>query len=372
MTKLKTIMAAMHRQFPPACAESWDNVGLLLGRSNRDIRRVLVCLELTPQIAREALEVGADLVLTHHPFIFKPLNSLTDQTPDGQILLDLAEAGVALFAAHTNLDAVFGGIATRLATDLGLSNLTPLIQHRPYLGYKIVTFVPGSAIDAVAHAMHQAGAGAIGEYSECSFRLAGEGRFRCGEDTNPAIGSPGSQETVEEVRIEMVVSQRDLARVCQALLEAHPYEEPAYDVFELKNAVHGIDDVYGFGVVGELSSTSLADLAEIIKAAWGIDSLRVAGAGDKVIRRVAILNGSGAKFLSKAMAAGADVYITGDCGHHDFDLAQRHGIALIDAGHYHTEKGIVDILIDALKQCDESQTLDIRRAQSMHCPFRVF
>jgi len=372
MTKLKTIMAAMHRRFPPACAESWDNVGLLLGRLDRDIQRVLVCLELTPQIAREALEEGADLILTHHPFIFKPLNSLTDQTPEGEILLNLAEAKVALFAAHTNLDAVFGGIAMRLARDLGLSHPAPLIPHRPYLGYKIVTFVPENAIHAVAHAMHQAGAGAIGEYSECSFRVAGEGRFRCGEDTNPAIGCPGSQETVEEIRIEMVVSQRDLAKVCQAMLEAHPYEEPAYDVFELKNAVHGIDDVYGFGVVGDLEPICLTDFSEAIKTVWGIDSLRVAGAEDKVIRRAAILNGSGAKFLPKAVAAGADVYITGDCGHHDFDLAHRHDIALIDAGHYHTEKWIVDMLIDALKECDDAQTLDIRRAQSMHCPFRCF
>ena len=368
MVKLHEICALISDHYPEKCAEEWDNPGLQLGRDDAEIARVLVALELTHPVIAEAIQTQAQLILTHHPFIFKPLKSVSTRTPEGSMLLDLAEHHIALAAAHTNLDAAPGAIAQKLAQDLGMHNTTPFLPATPYDACKIVVFVPEPHAEQVAAAMHEAGAGCVGNYSDVSFRASGTGYFTCGSETHPAIGKPGSAETVDEQRIEMVVSSRYLGRVIRALRASHPYEEPAFDVFRLSSEVHGISDLYGFGTIGKLPApVKLADLLNTIKTVWELPHLRYAGDPESSVSRVAILNGSGGRYISKCSGK-ADVLITGDCGHHDFDNARRMGIALVDAGHYGTEKFIPQIMADMLRQSAYGDQLDIRVAQSMQNP----
>ncbi len=371
MTTIREIRNLISARFPERAAESWDNPGLQLGRNDWEVKRVLISLELTEAVAEEAISMGANLILTHHPFIFKALKNITDDTAEGRILLNLAEHRIGLLAAHTNLDSAPDAIAQKLADELHLSNRRAVLAHQPYDAYKVVVFVPVKDADRVARAMHDRGAGCIGEYSDTSFRVQGEGRFTCGLSSNPAIGEPGSSECVNEMRLEMVVSGRDLSAVTRALLDAHPYEEPAFDVFKIESEVHGLTDLYGFGTAGELPNAMRLDaFIAHLKELWDIPCIRAAGAPDKMIRKVGIMNGSGAKFMTSCR--GLDAYITGDCGHHDFDNANRLGIALIDAGHYDTEKFIPEILAQLLRNSTFSSSLDIQIAKSMCNPMKVW
>lgn len=370
MKTIEDIRQIMNRHFPVQGAEDWDNPGLQLGRSKNAVQRVILALELTPDIVKEAIDCGAQLILTHHPFIFKPFKALNDDSADGRMLLDLAEAHIGLLAAHTNLDSAPQAINEKLANDLNLSDRAILLPHEAFAAYKIVVFVPEQDADAVAEAMHRAGAGCVGNYSDVSFRGHGTGCFACGSDSHPAIGKPGSVERVPEARIEMVVSARDLKAVTTALLKAHPYEEPAYDVFKLESPVHGMTDQYGFGMTGTLPKPiTLTELLAQLCNLWQIDAIRASGDPDKIIRKVGIMNGSGARYVAKAR--GVDAYITGDCGHHDFDNANRLGIALIDAGHYDTEKFIPEIMRSTLAS-ELGNEVELRIATSMRRPFDFY
>lgn len=371
MALIRNIRSIMSAHFPEKCAESWDNPGLQLGRNDAEVNRILLALELTPDIVEEAVSSQTDLIITHHPFIFRPIKSLNDDTPDGRMLLTLAEHKIGLLAAHTNLDSAPDAIAQKLANDLNLSQVKPFLPHTPYAAYKIIVFVPEAQAESVARAMHAQGAGCVGNYSSVSFRAPGTGCFTCGENAHPAIGNPGSSERVPEIRLEMVVSERYLKQVIRALIQAHPYEEPAYDVFRLESEVHGLTDYYGFGVTGSLPAPiALRDFILQLKHIWDIPAIRAAGSPDKIISSIAIVNGSAAKYLSSCR--NIDAYITGDCGHHDFDNAIRCGTALIDAGHYDTEKFIPQIIADVLRASDETKDLDIRIAGAMKNPMSVY
>lgn len=366
-TTVRDIVSIISSRFPEKTAEEWDNPGLQLGRFDAPVRRVLVALELTPAVVEEAIKTGVQLVVTHHPFIFRPLKAVNDRSPEGRMLLDLAENRIGLYAAHTNLDAAPGAIAQKLADDLGLSDRRGFLPHKPYQAFKLVVFVPRQDAEKLAAALHKAGAGSVGNYANVSFRCDGIGAFTCGADANPAIGTPGSSEQVEECRLEMVVPERVLGQVTAALRQNHPYEEPAFDIFKLESEVSGLTDAYAFGIQGKLASPMiLRDFAAYLKQLWHIPSLRVAGKPDKMISRVAFVNGSGAKFLTRCR--NIDAYITGDCGHHDFDNAIRQDIALIDAGHYDTEKYIPQILMETLQNLD----IEIQIAQSMRNPMDVY
>ena len=366
---IRDVRQLISKRFPERCAESWDNPGLQVGRNDAVVKKVLVALELTPSIVREAVETGVNLIVTHHPFIFRPIKKLNDDTPDGEMLLALAEHRIGMIAAHTNLDCAAGAITQKLADDLELANRRNFLEHHPYAAYKIVVFVPEKDAERVAEAMHESGAGCVGNYSNVSFCAKGKGRFTCGQESHPAIGEPGTSETVDEVRIEMVVSESRLSAVTKALRAAHPYEEPAYDVFMLESEVHGMTDAYSFGVSGTLPEpVRLDEFIPRVKKVWDISSLRAAGRDEKMISRVAILNGAGAKYLSDCR--GIDAFITGDCGHHDFDNAIRRDIALIDAGHYDTEKYIPQILADMIST--EFRTVETRIASTMCNPFKTW
>lgn len=366
-TTIRDIISIISSRFPEKTAEEWDNPGLQIGRLDAPVDRVLVALELTSSIVEEAIRTQAQLIVTHHPFIFRPLKALNDKSPEGRMLLDLAENRIGLYAAHTNLDAAPGAIAQKLADDLGLTERNGFLPHKPYQAFKLVVFVPRADAENLAVALHQAGAGSVGNYSNVSFRCDGIGAFTCGCDAKPAIGTPGSREQVEECRLEMVVPEQLLGQVTRALRQNHPYEEPAFDIFKLESDVTGLTDVYAFGIQGKLPHPMpLRNFAEHLKQLWNICAIRAAGNPDKLISRVAFVNGSGAKFLTKCR--NIDAYITGDCGHHDFDNAIRQNIALIDAGHYDTEKYIPQILAQTLKGLD----INISIATSMRNPMDVY
>lgn len=371
MQTIRNIQNIIARHFPEKCAESWDNPGLQLGHQDAPVRRILTALELTPSVLDEAIDGGFELIVTHHPFIFRPFKRLTDESADGRMLLHLAESRIGLLAAHTNLDSAPGAIADKLADDLCLTERRPVIEHHPYEAFKIVVFVPEAQADAVSRAMHDAGAGCVGAYSDVSFRSAGTGYFTCGGAAHPAIGAPGEAVETPEVRLEMLVSEQNLKSVLRAVHASHPYEEPAIDVFRLSSDVHGISDLYGFGTTGRLPEPMLLrDFIPYLKTLWDIPSLRAAGDPEKRIERVGILNGSGAKYMSSCR--GIDAFITGDCGHHDFDNAVRCGLALIDAGHYETEKFIPEILAKVIAGDAETDEVYVKIASSMSNPCRTW
>jgi dinuclear metal center YbgI/SA1388 family protein len=333
---------------PPSLAADWDNVGLLLGERSAAVERVMTCLTVTPESAAEAIEARANLIVTHHPILFRGVQRLTDATPEGRMLLGLLRAGVAVHSPHTAFDNTHGGINDLLARRLGLENVVPLRRSPPGMGgqVKLVVFVPEQDLQRVADALFDAGAGHIGEYRECSFRLAGVGTFFGGDAANPTIGQKGRREEVNEWRLEAVCPANRTEQVVAALRRAHSYEEPAFDLYPLQPAPSG----HGEGRIGSLEpNRSLADLAATVKAALRAGPVQTIGDPQRMVRHVAIVCGAGGEMLPDAVRAGADVLLTGEMRFHDYLQARAQGLALILPGHYATERGGIEELAERLR-----------------------
>lgn len=346
---VKDLHAALEAWAPSATAQSWDTVGLLVGRMDRPIKRVVVALDLVPAVIEEAIEKEADCVLTHHPLFFKPLKRLTDDSLESSMALRLAEAGIALYTAHTNLDAARDGVSFELARRLGIRK-PEFLSSLDDAVVKVAVFCPVDQADAVRDAMFAAGGGHIGGYAECSFTTAGAGTFRPGDNTNPFIGrTAGPRETVSEVRIEMEVPRWHLADVLTAMKQAHPYEEVAHDVIPVQQSYREA----GLGAVGTLDAPmTLGDFLDVTAKALDNPALRFVGDPASMVRTVAVCGGSGSDFMGVAMKAGADVYVTADVTYHRyFNVLTKDGtprMALINAGHYETERCTEDLLADRL------------------------
>jgi dinuclear metal center YbgI/SA1388 family protein len=337
--KVREIAALIEQMAPPEIAWERDNVGLQVGRGDDPVRGVLVSLEVTDAVISEARRRRASLIVSHHPLVFRPLRAVATDTPEGRRIAGLLRYGIALYAAHTNLDFAAGGTSFALAELLGIRGARFL--RTPYrMQKKIVTFVPGADVERVAAAMAGAGAGVIGNYDSCSFRIGGEGTFRGNAAANPAVGRRGTLERVREVRLEMVVPGPGVTGVVAALCAAHPYEEVAYDVYPVDTP----SLQYGMGVVGELERpVQLRVFLQRVRRSLGIPHLRYTGDQGTTVRRVAVCGGSGADLLPAAIAAGADAFVTADVKYHAFHDSSR-AIALIDAGHYETEVPVVHSL----------------------------
>lgn len=350
------IIADIIRSFeswaPEATAESWDNVGLQVGDKSTQVERALVALDLTPGVVKEAREQGVQLVVTHHPAIFRPIHAIRADDLVGSMLLDLARSGIALYTAHTNLDAARGGVSFALADALGLQGvefLAPNDGDRNGNRVKLVTFVPESHVETVYTALSEAGAGTIGRYTECAFMSAGTGRYRVPENGDPMTGSPGSREQVDEIRLEMETRRPVLSAVLAALRSTHPYEEVAFDVIPLEG---GSADT-GMGAIGNLPQPMLLpDFINVVAESLGVAGLRYSGADDRTVERVAVCGGSGSGLIAKARSAGADAFVTGDVTYHRyFEPLQPDGtriMALVDAGHYETERPVEAAIIDRM------------------------
>jgi dinuclear metal center YbgI/SA1388 family protein len=359
MPTVADVIAFLENFAPPTLAAGWDNVGLLLGRRDAAVKRLMTCLTVTPDSAAEAVAEGAQLVVSHHPILFRGTKRLNDTTPEGRMILALAGAGVAVYSPHTAFDNTAGGINDLLAARLNLTAVAPL---RPLPGpakYKLVVFVPDKDLDRVSDALFAAGAGHIGQYSECSFRLAGTGTFFGSEATNPTVGQKGRREEVSEWRLEAVCPEGRLEQAIAAMWQAHSYEEPAYDVYPLRVAPSG----RGEGRVGTLAQSLILDeFARAVKQVLGGGSAQVVGDPKKPIKRVAVVCGAGGDFVADAARAAADVLLTGEARFHDCMEAQARGLALVLPGHYATERcGVEDLARRLGDQWPDVQTWASRR-----------
>jgi dinuclear metal center YbgI/SA1388 family protein len=322
-----------------------DNPGLQVGDAAADVRGILLALDATERVIAEAVRRRANLLVTHHPLLYRPLREVTERGAQGRIVRSLIRSGINLYSAHTNLDFTRGGTSEVLGSRLGLVDMEFLsLPYRPSV--KVVTFSPSTAVEQLATAMAEAGAGRIGNYSSCSFRTPGTGTFLGNAVTRPAIGRRGRLEHVDEVRLEMVAPKRDLDRVLIALRGAHPYEEPAFDVIPLENT----STAYGMGIIGTLPRpVALRAFLPQLKKKLHCGALRWTGTPSATVRRVALCGGGGADLLDEAVRKKADVFVTADISYHRFhDAGGR--IALVDAGHYETEFPVLDAVAVRLRQ----------------------
>lgn len=338
MTKLRDVLALMERWYPAGFADSWDAPGLVCGDPEAEVDRILLAVDPVLEVAHEATGWNADLVITHHPLYLRGTSSVAATTPKGRVVHELLTHGCGLFAAHTNADAPTGGVSESLALALGLVDPMPLEADPRAPLAKVVTFVPATDAATVREAMTAAGAGAIGDYDQCTFTSSGQGRFRPLQGADPAIGQVGDLEVVDELRIEAVCQLDVRDRVIAAMLQAHPYEEPAYDVLDLAR----LDDpTRGSGRIGRLEEPlTLHDFAEQVAQVLPATAhgVRVAGPADKQITTVALCGGAGDFLLDRARAAGADVYVTSDLRHHPASELREHGdLALVDVAHWAAE-----------------------------------
>ncbi|QYJ05463.1 Nif3-like dinuclear metal center hexameric protein [Nocardioides panacisoli] len=337
MPALKDLTALIHDWYPPATAEPWDAVGLVHGDPEQAVKKVMFAVDPTPEVAEEAADVKADLLVVHHPLFLKPVHGFAATTPKGRTLSRLVKADCALLTAHTNADKAVEGVSDALATALGLSDVTPLVPTPGPARDKLIAFAPADAAPPVRAALAEAGAGRIGDYEFASFSSSGQGRFRPLEGANPTIGAVGQIETVEEERIEVIFDRVHRADVVRALLAAHPYEEPAYDVLELADP--GVTDV-GLGRIGTVPGGTLAQFAERVAEVLPATShgVRVAGDPQRTVKRVAVCGGAGDSLLGQLAGSDADVYLTSDLRHHPAaEFLEQDGPALVDVAHWAAE-----------------------------------
>ena len=329
----------MEQWADPSRAESWDNVGLLCGNKNNEVTGVVTALDVTEETLDLAVEVEAQMIVAHHPLVFRPISSLAEGTRVTDTLALAQRHGIAVFAAHTNLDIAPGGVNDMLAERLRLIRLRGLHATKSEPLYKLVVYVPLTHADMIRHVLGEAGAGHIGKYSHCSFSTVGEGRFMPEEQATPYIGVSGKWETVEEQRIETIVSRTHLCGVLEKMIAAHPYEEVAYDVYPLA----GPGSEITLGKVGEWEQAySAKEALRFIKERLGIPALRYAGSLERQVRTVALCSGSGMEFYRDALRAGADLYVTGDVRYHEAQDAAAEGLLVADGHHFYTEQFVAE------------------------------
>lgn len=346
---LGDLIALLHDWYPPATAESWDAVGLVYGDPEAPARKVMFAVDPTPEVATEAADWGADLLVVHHPLFLTPVHGFPATDPKGRTLNTLVKADCALLTAHTNADQAAGGVSDAMALALGIEDPFPII---PAVGEpldKLVVFVPHDAAAPVRAAIAAAGSGEVGHYDHCSFTTAGTGRFRPLEGADPSIGIVGNLEMVEEERVEVVMPRRLRAEVIAAMRSAHPYEEPAYDVLELADPGSTSS---GTGRVGSVPPTTLGEFAQHVakslpETAAGV---RVAGDPERAVRRVAVCGGAGDFLLDQLATSDVDVYVTSDLRHHRAaEFLEKGGPALVDVAHWAAEWTWLPVVEEKLK-----------------------
>ncbi|WP_409341312.1 Nif3-like dinuclear metal center hexameric protein [Paenibacillus sp. MBLB4367] len=326
----QTVIQLFEQLAPKHFAMPDDKIGLQLGTLNKEIRKVLIALDVTEAVVEEAISEKAELIIAHHAIIFRPLAHLRTDLPAGRLYEKLIKHDIAVYIAHTNLDVAEGGINDMLAEALELSELRHVTEVHTEKLKKLVVFVPEDHQENVRQALFKAGAGWIGKYSHCSFNIEGTGTFLPRDGADPYIGEQGKMEQVREIRLETIVPESLERRAVQAMLKAHPYEEVAYDLYpmDLKGRI------FGLGRVGKLAApTTLGEFAEYVKRALELPSVRVVGDLNRPVAKAAVLGGAGAKFVRDAQFAGADVLVTGDIDYHTAQDALAAGFAIIDAGH---------------------------------------
>ena len=362
---LKTIIKKIEAKYPLSLAYDWDNVGLLVGDLDINVNKVLVVLEANEKVIDEAIENNIDLIITHHPFIFKKMNKINTSDLKGKLIHKLIKNDIALYSMHTNFDIAYDGLNDYFMKLMGFENSKVLEVTNTETLYKLAVYVPNTHVDKVKNALADAGAGHIGNYSHCSFSTSGIGSFKPLDNANPYIGTVGEVELVEEVKIETIVPNKTLGGVISAMIKAHPYEEVAYDIYKLENKGSSL----GLGRISKLQeSITLYKLCDIIKEKLNMDYIRVIGNLNDEISKVAVVTGSGADMFKKAKKSGADVLITGDMKYHDAQDALDIGMNVIDCVHFDTE----DIFKDAISiYLDEIEGIEVIKSNINLNPFKI-
>jgi len=341
------IMALMQNLAPARLAESWDNVGLQVGDGNWQVATVWVALDATPEIVAAACRENVDMLVTHHPLIFKPIKSIDFSSAIGAIIERATRNRLALFAAHTNLDSVQGGVNDVLAARVGLQQLSMLTEVTETDWYKLVVYAPVDYEHKILNAIIETGAGQIGDYSCCTFRNSGTGSFVPADRTKPFVGTVGELNQASEIRIEARVRKSGIRQAVSHIRQVHPYETMAYDLYPLDT----IEPSHGIGRIGELvEETELYAFAESIKTKLGLQQVKVAGKAELPVRRAAVCSGSGSSLMKAFLTSRADVYISGDMHYHDALAIVDAGRGLVDIGHFVSENLIVEVLAHKLKE----------------------
>ncbi|ANU25548.1 Nif3-like dinuclear metal center hexameric protein [Planococcus versutus] len=360
------IIEEFEKWSPKYLAMENDPIGLHVGTLNKKIKRVLVTLDVNEKVVDEAIAKEAELIIAHHPPIFRPMKNLQTDFPQGRLMEKLIKSDIAVYAAHTNLDVATGGVNDLLAASLGIQDTKVLVPTYEEELVKIAVFVPETHEEAVREAFIKVGAGTIGDYEGCSYTLSGTGRFRPAAQANPYIGKKDEIEVTAESKIEVVVRKNEEDRVIKAMLSAHPYEEVAYDVFVLENKIATM----GLGRVGMLETPmTLIEFANWTKQQLDVPTLRIVGDPDAVIKKVAVLGGDGNKYFQQAKRAGADVYVTGDMYFHTAQDAQAIGLNIVDPGH-HVEKVMIQGVVDHMSKQQPTWQCEFLPSQINTEPFR--
>lgn len=343
--KIQGIIDMMVELAPPRLAADWDNVGLMVGDPSRELKGIAIAVDPTYEAVEATIAAGANLLVVHHPLLFKPPKSLDLRKEPGRTIQLLIKHDVAIYAAHTNLDATAVNLA--LANQIGLVGHQVLDRTGIDPAYKVAVFIPASEVERVRHAAWEAGAGKSERYDHASYAWNVQGTFRPLAGANPAEGKVGEQTATDEVRLELWVPGAKLTAVKAAIMKAHPYEEPAMDTL----ALHEGGEPTGYGLVGDLTPPmTLKALAERVKAALGLPAVRIVGPGDREISRVAWLGGSGGDYFKQALAAGAQAYITGEVRHHAALDALAAGLCFVEVGHVGSEQPVVPFLEQFFKE----------------------
>jgi dinuclear metal center YbgI/SA1388 family protein len=343
MTQIKDISKLFETLAPLQLQESYDNAGLIIGNSNADVDTVLVTLDVTEEVIEEAIQKKAQLIVAHHPIVFSGLKKITGKTYVERTLLKAIKNDVAIYAAHTNLDSVTGGVNSKICEKIGLENCKILQPAKGQLK-KLVTFVPHKYAGKVREAIFNAGAGNIGNYDSCSYNSSGEGTFRGNESSNPFVGKRGEIHFEKEVRIETVFPAYVQGAVINALLNAHPYEEVAYDIYAIENKFHQI----GMGMIGTLSQElEETEFLQHLKTTFGTGLIKHTALKNKPVKKVAVCGGAGSFLLNQAITAGADIFVSGDFKYHQFFDAENK-IVIADIGHFESEQFTKELFLELL------------------------
>jgi len=360
--KISKLISILNGIAPFFLQESYDNSGIQFGDLDADVDKVLLSLDLTDKIVDEAIQNNADVILSHHPILFSPAKNITRQSTP--VLFKAITSKINLIAMHTNFDLAENGLNDYIGKLLKIKKFGP-IQRSLEKVYKLAVYVPCDYADKVRDAIFNAGAGKIGNYNETSFNLQGNGTFKPLKGTHPFIGEIDKRENVKEIKVETVVTERNLKRVVSAMKEVHPYEEPAYDIYEIKG-----DLASGIGMIGEVEKQELIHFAEFVKTKLNAKYVRLVKAKDTSIKRIALCTGSGASLLNKVSSMEVDLYITGDITYHTALSAQELGLNVLDVEHFDTEKFFVDAMYKRLVE-DGVPAEVLIKSKRMRSPYRI-
>jgi dinuclear metal center YbgI/SA1388 family protein len=343
--KIQDITSFLEKIAPTSLQENYDNAGLLTGNNNWDCTGIIVSLDATEDVVKEAIEKKCNLIVAHHPIIFGGLKKITGKNYVEQTIITAIKNDIAIYAIHTNLDNIINGVNGKIADMLGLIN-RQILQPKNNTLKKLITFAPVAETKKIRSAIFAAGGGHIGNYSECSFSSEGEGTFKGDAGTNPYVGKPGERHSEKENKIEVIFPTWLEANILTAMLKAHPYEEVAYDIIALDNKYQNI----GSGLVGDLPKPiAETDFLAILKQSFQLSVIKHTALTGKMVQKIALCGGAGSFLINAAIASNSDFYITGDVKYHEFFDANGK-LVIADIGHYESEQFTIDLLFDILRE----------------------